>query len=166
MILISNARTKAIRIIMAKKTRARFQKTFIKKKEDVQRNWFILNAKGKTLGRLASEIAKVLRGKHKPDYTPHVDSGDGVIVVNADQVKISGNKEAQKEYVRYTGYIGGLRKTSYREMMERHPERILMHAVKGMVPKTRQGRKQMTRLRIFAGEQHGLEAQNPIAVTI
>ena len=136
------------------------------KTEEAKRQWFLLDATGKTLGRLASEIAKILRGKHKPTFTPHADTGDGVVVINADKVKVTGAKEAQKVYHHYTGYIGGHRETPYRTMMARKPTYILEHAVKGMVPRTRLGRAQMKRLRIFKGEEHGMAAQNPIAVNI
>ncbi len=126
--------------------------------------WFVLDAQGKNLGRFASEIAKILRGKHKPDFTPNVDTGDGVIIINAKEVCVTGAKEAQKVYRRYTGYIGGLRETDYRTMKERKPEYILEHAIKGMLPKTKLGRAQAKKLRIFAGEKHTLHAQKPINV--
>lgn len=141
-------------------------KTLLLRKEDVQRKWFIFDASGKTLGRLATEIARVLRGKHRPDYTPHVDSGDGVIVLNAGKVRVSGNKEAQKVYRYYTGHIGGLREKPYRMVQQRKPGFIIQHAVKGMVPRTRQGRAQMKRLRIYAGDQHNMEAQQPTKADI
>jgi large subunit ribosomal protein L13 len=141
------------------------QKTVLLKPEEVKRQWLLVDATGKTLGRLATEIANVLRGKHKPTYTPHVDSGDGVIVVNAEKIRVTGRKEAQKIYYYYTGHIGGLREIPYRTMKARKPEYILESAVKGMVPRTRQGRAQMKRLRIFAGAKHDLEAQQPISVS-
>ena len=128
--------------------------------------WYVFDAAGKTLGRFASEIAKVLRGKHKPSFTPHVDLGDGVIVINADKIKVTGAKEAQKEYIRYTGYIGGQRRTPYRVMQEKNPGFIITHAVKGMVPRTRLGRKQMKKLRVFAGDKHNMEAQKPEIVNL
>lgn len=144
------------------------QKTFMQTKEKAreERQWFLFDAKGKTLGRLASEIAKILRGKHRPEYTPHIDGGDGVIVLNAEQIKVTGSKEAQKVYHRYTGYMGGLRTTTYREMLQRKPEQILMHAVKGMLPRNRLGRAQMKKLRIFKGDRHDLDAQKPMQVEI
>jgi large subunit ribosomal protein L13 len=144
------------------------QKTFMQTKEKArdERKWFLFDAKGKTLGRLASEIAKILRGKHRPEYTPHIDGGDGVIVLNAEQVKVTGSKEAQKVYHRYTGYMGGLRTTTFREMLQRKPEQILMHAVKGMLPRNRLGRAQMKKLRIFKGNRHDLDAQKPMQVEI
>lgn len=130
------------------------------------RKWVILDAKGKTLGRLASEITKVLRGKHKVNFTPHVDCGDGVVIINAEKVQVSGAKEAQKIYRHYTGFIGGMREVPYRVMMSRKPTYILRHAIQGMMPKTKLGRAQLKRLRIFAGEEHSLEAQKPVAVQI
>lgn len=142
------------------------QNTPMLKVEEVSRQWLVIDAKGMTLGRLASEIAKVLRGKHRPDYTPHIDSGDGVIVINAAQVSVTGNKEAQKIYRHYTGYIGGLREKSYREVMQKKPTTILQRAVEGMIPATKQGRAQLRRLRIFADSRHDLAAQKPIKVSI
>ena len=125
--------------------------------------WYVFDAKGKTLGRLAAEVVKVLRGKHKPEYTPNMDCGDGVIILNAKEVKISGSKEAQKVYFRYTGYPGGLKEIPYRMMKERHPERIVELAVKGMMPtKTRLGRHMLKKLRVFAGDKHDMVAQQPI----
>jgi large subunit ribosomal protein L13 len=125
--------------------------------------WYLFDAKGKTLGRLASEIVKVLRGKHKPSFTPNMDCGDGVIVINAKEVKISGAKEAQKVYFRYTGYPGGLKEIPYRMMQDRHPERIIELAVKGMMPtKTPLGRQMLRKLRVFADDKHNMVAQQPI----
>lgn len=126
--------------------------------------WYLFDAKGKTLGRLAAEIVKVLRGKHKPEYTPNMDCGDGVIVINAKEVLISGAKEAQKVYYRYSGYPGGLKEIPYRMMQERHPERIVELAVKGMMPtKTRLGRQMLKKLHVFADDNHNMVAQQPIA---
>jgi large subunit ribosomal protein L13 len=143
------------------------EKSTLLKNEDItSRNWFLLDASNKTLGRFASEVAKILRGKHKPNFTPHIDSGDGVIIINAEKIKVSGAKEARKVYYHYTGFIGGLKSISYRQMKEEHPDRIILRTVKGMMPRTRLGRKQMTRLRVFAGEKHLLEAQKPIVVNI
>ncbi|MEM7174965.1 MAG: 50S ribosomal protein L13 [Chlamydiota bacterium] len=127
-------------------------------------NWVILDATGKILGRLASEIAKILRGKHKVNFTPNVNCGDGVIVINAEKVLVSGSKEAQKVYRRYTGFIGGLRETPYRVMMSKKPTYIVRHAVHGMMPKTKLGRAQLKKLRIFVGDKHEMEAQKPIAI--
>lgn len=142
--------------------------TMLLSKEEAEpmRGWILLDANGKTLGRFAAEIAKVLRGKHKTTFTPHVDSGDGVVVVNAEKVKVTGNKEAQKEYHRYTGHIGGGRKTTYRAMMQKKPTEILRLAVKGMMPKTKLARAQMKRLRIFAEDNHTLQAQKPVQVDV
>lgn len=150
----------------AKKEKAILPKTTMLKKEPNQHDWFILDAKGKTLGRLASEIAKILRGKHKPTYTPGVDLGDGVIVINSEQVKVTGHKEAQKMYYAYTGYIGGLRETNLRTMRARKPHMIIELAVKGMMPKCRLAKAQLKRLRVIAGEQHSMEAQKPIQINI
>lgn len=146
--------------------KANLQKTFLKRKEDTKRSWWILDAKGKTLGRFCSEIAKILRGKHKTDYTPHVDGGDGVIVINADKIRLTGNKEAQKVYRHYTGYTGGMKVTDFETMKARRPDLIIRHAVNGMLPKTRIGRRMATRVRVFAGEKHGMDAQQPIKVNI
>lgn len=142
------------------------EKTKLLNKQDIKRAWFLLDASGKTLGRLASEIAKILRGKHKPDYTPNVDCGDGVIVVNAEKVKVTGAKEAQKIYRYHTGAMSGLREIPYRTMKARKPTYIIEHAVKGMVPRNRLGRQQMTKLRIYAGDSHDMPAQQPIKVNI
>ena len=126
-------------------------------------NWYLFDAKGKTLGRLASEIVKVLKGKHKPQYTPNMDCGDGVIVINAKDVKISGSKEAQKVYYRYSGFPGGLKEIPYRRMQERQPEKIVELAVKGMMPtRTPLGRQMLRKLRVFANDQHNMVAQQPI----
>jgi len=142
------------------------QKTPMLTTEQVQRRWLLIDAKGKTLGRLASEIAKILQGKHRTDYTPHIDSGDCVIVINADEIKVSGNKEAQKIYRHYTGFMSGMRETPFRTMKVKHPDYIIKHAVRGMLPKTRQGKAQLKRLRVFAGSQHEMEAQQPVKVEV
>lgn len=134
------------------------------KKNNCNPNWLVFDAKGKTLGRFASEIAKVLRGKHKPTFTPHEDVGDGVIVINADKIEVTGSKESRKVYRYYTGHISGLREIPYRVMMARKPEAILERAIHGMLPRTKLGRAQRKRLRIFKGEEHGMAAQKPIAV--
>ena len=141
-------------------------KTFLVTKEDARksRNWYLFDASGKILGRFASEVAKILRGKHKTDYTPHVDTGDGVIIVNADKIKVSGSKEARKIYRYHTGAMSGLREIPYHVMKEKKPEYILMHAIKKMVPRTKLGKKQMKKLRIFKDDKHGMQAQKPILV--
>jgi large subunit ribosomal protein L13 len=142
------------------------QKSFQLKEADVKRNWFILDATGKTLGRFASEITKILRGKHKPTFTSFIDGGDGVIIINAEKIAVTGNKEAHKEYIHYSGGIGGLRRTPYRVMLARHPERIIRRAVEAMMPRTRLANAQLKRLRIFAGAEHNMSAQKPINATI
>ena len=144
-------------------------KTKFIKKEDALKNrkCYLFDATGKTLGRFASEIAKILRGKHTPSYTPNTDTGDTVIVINAEKIKVTGSKAARKVYRRHTGWLGGLRETPYREMLKRKPEFILMHAVKGMLPvKTPLARAQLKKLHIFIGEKHNMQAQKPIAVNI
>jgi large subunit ribosomal protein L13 len=142
------------------------QKSFQLKEADVKRNWFILDATGKTLGRFASEITKILRGKHKPTFTTYIDGGDGVIVINAEKIAVTGNKEAHKEYIHYTGYMNGLRRIPYRTMLARHPQRIIERTVKGMMPKTRLANAQYKRLRVYAGAEHEMAAQKPINATI
>ena len=149
-----------------RKPRKQEIKTYICKKGENEQNWLIFDASGKTLGRLASEIAKVLRGKHKPIFTPFIDTGDGVIVINAEKIKVTGAKEAQKIYYRHTGYQSGLRKVPYRTMMDRKPTYILEHAVKGMMPKTKMGRSQFKKLKVFAGSEHKMQAQKPTNVNI
>ena len=136
-------------------------KSYIAKPADVQRKWYVVDAEGKTLGRMATEIATILRGKHKQTFTPHVDGGDFVVVVNADKVVLTGKKLDQKMYRYHTGYVGGLKEITYREMMEKKPEEVVMHAVSGMLCKNRLRSRMMTRLRVFAGPNHGHEAQNP-----
>lgn len=148
--------------------RERKQSTFLLTKEQASsaRKWFILDATGKTLGRFASEVATILRGKHKTNYTPHVDGGDGVIIINAEKIEVTGNKEAQKNYVYSTGYMGGLREVPYEVMKARKPTFIIEHAVKGMMPGNRLTSLQLKRLRIFAGDKHNMDAQQPVAVEI
>ncbi len=135
--------------------------TFMANAQNVDKQWFIVDAEGQTVGRLASQVAMVLRGKHKPTYTPHVDCGDHVIVINADKVVFTGKKLDQKLYRRHSGYAGGLKETKARDMLNTHPERILMHAIKGMLPKNSLGRKLLTNVRIYAGTEHNHEAQQP-----
>ena len=130
------------------------------------RKWLILDASGKTLGRFASEVAQILRGKHKTTFTPHVDTGDGVIVINANKIKVTGAKEAQKIYRYHTGAMSGMREVPYRTMMARKPDYIIRKAVKGMMPKTRLTEAQMKKLRVFADDKHDLSAQAPISVNI
>ncbi len=139
-------------------------KTFIPKESEVERSWLAFDATGKPVGRLAVEIAKVLRGKNKPTYTPHVDTGDFVIVVNADKVKLTGKKESDKIYTRYTGYTNGLKTETAAEMRAKHPTRIIEHAVKGMMPKGALGRQMYKRLKVYAGAEHPHDAQQPQTV--
>ena len=136
-------------------------KTYTARAEDIERDWFLVNAEGKTLGRLASEIAQVLRGKHKPIYTPHLDCGDYVIVVNAEKVRVTGRKLDQKMYYRHTGYPGGIKSISLRNQLQKHPERVLQAAVRGMLPKNRLGRKMLKKLKVYAGDSHPHQAQQP-----
>ena len=142
------------------------QKSFQQKEADVKRSWFILDAAGKTLGRFASEITKILRGKHKPTFTTFMDAGDGVIIINADKIVVTGNKEAHKIYRYYTGSMSGLREVPYRTMKARKPEYIIEHAVKTMMPRTRLANAQLKRLRVFAGTDHNMAAQKPITANI
>ncbi len=144
------------------------QKTPILTRQEAlsSRKWYLFDASGKTLGRFAAEVAKVLRGKHRPDYTPNVDCGDGVVIINAEKIEVTGMKEARKIYRRHTGFIGGLQEVPYRTMMARKPEYILERAIKGMMPKTRLGGQQVKKLRIYKGGEHDMTAQNPIPVTI
>jgi large subunit ribosomal protein L13 len=128
---------------------------------EVERKWYVIDAEGKTLGRLAAEIARILRGKNKPQYTPHVDVGDFVVVVNAEKVIVTGKKAEQKVYRRHSGYPGGMKETSYARMLERRPEEIVRKAVYGMMPKTRLARQQLRKLKIYAGPEHPHAAQNP-----
>lgn len=140
--------------------------TTLVRKEEIKRGWFVLDATGKTLGHFCSEVAKILRGKHKTSFTPNVDHGDGVIVINADKIVVSGAKEAQKIYHYYTGHIGGLREIPYRTMQARHPDYIIRHGVKGMMPKSRLGKQQLRKLRIFKGSDHPYQAQQPVQANI
>ncbi len=142
------------------------QKSFQLKTADRQPKWFVLDAAGKTLGRFASEVSKILRGKHKPTFTTFIDSGDGVIIINAEKIAVTGNKEATKEYIHYTGYIRGLRKTPFKVMRERHPTYMVEHAVKCMMPRTRIADAQLKRLHVFAGPTHNMAAQQPIEANI
>lgn len=141
-------------------------KTTMANPKTYRRQWFILDAQGKTLGRFASEVAKILRGKHKPTFTNHIDAGDGVIVINAEKIRVTGAKAAQKIYRYHTGAMSGMREIPYRTQLARKPSYIIEHAVHGMVPRSRLGKSQMKRLRVFAGDQHDLQAQQPIKVNI
>ena len=141
-------------------------KTFSAKPQDVRRDWYLIDASGKTLGRLSTEIARRLRGKHKPEYTPHVDTGDYIVVVNADKIRVTGNKLKDKMYHRYTGYIGNLKSMPLEKLLDRHPERALQYAVKGMLPRNPLGRKMFAKLRVFAGPEHSHAAQQPVPLDI
>jgi large subunit ribosomal protein L13 len=136
-------------------------KTYVANAQNRERNWLVVDATGQTLGRLATRIADALRGKRKPEYTPHVDTGDFVVVVNAEKVTVTGNKRSDKRYYRHSGYPGGLRSRSFAEMQARRPEEIIRLAVKGMLPRSRLGRKQLTKLKIYAGPDHPHQAQQP-----
>lgn len=136
-------------------------KSYIAKPAEVECKWYVVDAEGKTLGRLASEVAMVLRGKRKPTYTPHVDCGDYVIVINAEKVEVTGKKRKEKIYKRHTGYPGGLREVTFEKLQARKPEEIIRHAVKGMLPDGRLGRQMFKKLKVYAGPQHEHAAQKP-----
>ncbi len=140
--------------------------TISAKNETVQRDWFLVDASGKTLGRLATELARRLRGKHKPIYTPHVDTGDYMVVINAEQIAVTGNKLADKKYHRFTGYVGNLKTFSLRTMLADHPERVIEIAVKGMLPKNTLGRAMFRKLKVYKGSEHPHSAQQPQALDI
>lgn len=148
------------------KLRALREKTPLLEKKEIKCNWLILDAKGKILGHFAAEVAKILRGKHKPTFTPHMDVGDGVIIINAAEVQVSGSKEAQKLYRYYTGHMSGLREVPFRVMRSRKPDYIVRSAVKGMMPRTRLGNAQLKKLRIFPGSEHDMIAQQPIQIDV
>lgn len=141
-------------------------KTFSAKSESVKHQWLLVDATDRTLGRIATEIAMRLRGKHKPEYTPHVDTGDYVVVVNAEKVKVTGKKESDKMYYRHTGYPGGIKSLSFSQMVEKAPERVLHLAVKGMMPKNKLSQKMLGKLKIYAGDAHPHAAQQPIPLDI
>jgi large subunit ribosomal protein L13 len=136
-------------------------KTYVAKPTDRERNWLVVDAAGQTLGRLATQIASELRGKTKPEFTPHIDVGDFVIVVNAEKISVTGRKREQKMYYRHSGYPGGIRSRSLAEMLERRPEEVIRKAVKGMLPRTRLGRAQLKKLKVYAGPDHPHAAQKP-----
>ena len=140
-------------------------KTFMASPEKIERKWYVVDAEGQTLGRLASEVAKVLRGKNKPEYTPHVDTGDYVIVVNADKIKVTGKKMDQKIYYNHSDYVGGMKETTLKEMMAKKPEKVVELAVKGMLPKGPLGREMYTKLFVYAGPEHKHAAQKPEVLT-
>ena len=136
-------------------------KSYTAKPSDIERKWYVVDAEGKTLGRLATEVATVLRGKHKPTFTPHMDCGDYVIVVNAEKVDVTGKKRKEKVYKRHTGYPGGLREITFEKLLEKKPEEIVRHAVKGMMPKGRLGRQMYKKLKVYTGPEHNHQAQKP-----
>ena len=140
-------------------------KTFMASPEKIERKWYVVDAEGQTLGRLASEVAKVLRGKNKPEYTPHVDTGDYVIVINADKIKVTGKKLDQKMYYHHSDYVGGLKEATLREMMQKKPEKVIELAVKGMLPKGPLGRQMYKKLFVYAGPDHKQAAQKPEVLT-
>ena len=140
-------------------------KTTSVRSNEINRDWFVVDAEGHTLGRLASEIAQILRGKKKPCYTPHMDMGDFVVVINADKIKVSGKKEEDKSYFRHSGYPGGITQISLKQVRQVYPERIIMNAVKGMLPRNRLGRKLLTHLKVYSGELHPHTAQEPQTIT-
>lgn len=141
-------------------------KTLSAKPESVKRDWFVVDATDKTLGRLSTEIARRLRGKHKPEYTPHVDTGDYIVVVNAEKVAVTGNKSKDKIYHRHTGYIGGLKSISFEKLIDKAPERVIEGAVKGMLPRGPLGRAMFKKLKVYAGNEHPHTAQQPQALEI
>ena len=141
-------------------------KTFSAKPHEVKRDWYVVDAEGKTLGRLATEVARRLRGKHKPEYTPHVDTGDYIVVINAEKVGVTGKKRTDKMYYRHTGYIGNLKSEPLGKLMERYPERAIERAVKGMLPKNKLGRAMYKKLHVYAGPEHPHAAQQPQALEL
>ena len=141
-------------------------KTYVPKQGQVEKKWFVIDAEGQSLGRVAAEAAALLRGKHKPQYTPYLDCGDNVIIINAAKAKLTGNKSIDKKYYHHTGYMGGLKATSYSELMRKHPTRAMMFAVQGMLPHNRLGRTLATHVRIYADSTHEQEAQNPQPYTL
>ncbi len=141
-------------------------KTFMANPDKIDRKWYVVDAKGATLGRLASEVASVLRGKNKPEFTPHADCGDYVIVINAAEVKVTGKKLDQKIYYNHSEYVGGMRETTLRELLAKKPERVVELAIKGMLPKGSLGRDMYRKLHVYAGENHGHQAQKPVVMEI
>ena len=137
-------------------------KTYSARPTDVQRQWLVVDAEGRTLGRLATQVAMVLRGKHKPIYTPHIDTGDHVVVINADKIVLTGRKGEDKQYFHHTLYPGGASFTSIREVMQKHPERVVLRAVQGMMPKNKLGRAMLRKLKVYAGAEHPHAAQQPV----
>ncbi|MEY2846545.1 MAG: hypothetical protein RL076_2091 [Chloroflexota bacterium] len=136
-------------------------KTYSQKASEVSRQWYVIDGNGQTVGRLATQVATLLRGKHKPTFSPNIDGGDFVVIINAEKIQLIGKKQDQKMYYRHSNYPGGFKQVSYRRMMATHPDRIIRHAVKGMLPKTRLGRQQLVKLRVYAGASHPHTAQQP-----
>lgn len=141
-------------------------KTYSPKKQELQNNWVVVDAQDKILGRLATEIATRLKGKHKPEYAPHMDNGDFVIVINADKIKVTGQKMKQKKYYRHSGYPGGIKEITLEKQMAKKPEQVIQTAVKGMLPKNRLGRALLKKLKVYAGTEHPHQAQQPVALDI
>ncbi|MDR0854312.1 MAG: 50S ribosomal protein L13 [Clostridiales Family XIII bacterium] len=135
--------------------------SYIAKPQEVEKKWYVIDAEGQTLGRLASEVASILRGKRKPIYTPHIDTGDYVIIINAEKIEVTGKKRKDKIYKRHTGYPGGLREITFEKLQAKHPEEIIRHAVKGMMPKGPLGRQMFKKLKVYAGPEHDHAAQKP-----
>jgi large subunit ribosomal protein L13 len=141
-------------------------KTYFATSENIEHKWYVVDATGKVLGRLASQIAKYLRGKHKPEYTPHADAGDYIVVINADKVKVTGKKEQDKVYYRHSGYPGGLKETTFEKLQAKNPTQIIEIAVKGMLPKNPLGRAMLRKLKVYAGSEHPHDAQQPVAINL
>ena len=140
-------------------------KTYMANPDKIERKWYVVDAEGQTLGRLAAEVAKVLRGKNKPEFTPHIDTGDNVIVINAEKIKVTGKKLDQKVYYHHSDYVGGMKETTLREMMTKKPEQVIELAVKGMLPKGPLGRTMIKKLHVYAGAEHAHQAQKPEVLT-
>ena len=141
-------------------------KTYYAKPGEVEREWLLIDAEDQVLGRVAAKAANILRGKHKPTYTPHVDTGDFVVIINADKIRVTGNKGEAKRYYRHSGYPGGLKSESFNDAIAKHPERVLEHAIKGMIPKTTLGREQAKKLKVYAGPEHPHAAQQPREIKV
>ncbi len=141
-------------------------KTYMANPDKIERKWYVVDAEGQTLGRLAAEVAKVLRGKNKPEFTPHIDTGDNVIVINAEKIKVTGKKLDQKVYYHHSDYVGGMKETTLREMMAKKPEQVIELAVKGMLPKGPLGRTMIKKLHVYAGAEHAHQAQKPEVLTL
>jgi len=139
-------------------------KTIVPKKDSIDSKWYVVDGKDQILGRLASQAAVLLKGKHKPEYSPHIDQGDHVVIINAEKIRVTGKKTEQKTYTRYSGYPGGLRSQTLQEVLDKHPERVLLHAIKGMLPKNVLGRQMIKKLKIYTGDEHPHAAQNPVVL--